>query len=244
MGETRDPAIPDGGGLLGLLLETQQVDTFLREITAKAVAEIDPRFAAGLTTRQQGRYVTVARTHPRASQVDELQYRQRSGPCLDALNHGRAVLVETMCEDDRWGDFRWHAVAHEVASSLSTPITVGGRTVAALNVYAPVAGAFDAEKCTAIARFAEAAATAIAVALRLAQQEKLTEQLQQALTSRAVIAQALGIIMSGQRCDADEAFEILRNASQAQNVKVRAIAEQLIQAVTGKPPVLPPDLGG
>jgi GAF domain-containing protein len=145
-----------------------------------------------------------------------------------------------MCQDDRWGEFRWHAVANGVGSSLSTPVTVRGTTVAALNLYAPTVRAFGPEKCAAAAAFAEAAATAIGLALRLAEQEQLTEQLQQALVSRWVIDQALGIIMSGHKLDADQAFDILRKASQEQNVKVRAIAARLIQIVTGKPPVPPP----
>jgi GAF domain-containing protein len=238
--DTYDSSVPGGGDLLGLLLETQHVDMFLQSITEQAVAEIDPTFVGGLTTRQQGRYLTVACTDPRASLVDQVQYRQRSGPCLDALENGREVLVEEMCEDDRWGEFRWHALANGVASSLSTPVQVRGTTVAALNLYAPTVRAFGAEKRAAAAAFAEAASTAVGLALRLAEQEQLTEQLQQALVSRAVIDQALGIIMSGHKLDADEAFGILRKASQEQNVKVRAVAARLVQVVTGKPPVPPP----
>jgi GAF domain-containing protein len=235
-----DSSFPGGGDLLGLLLETQHVDTFLQSITEQAVAEIDPTFVGGLTARQQGRYVTVAATDPQANLLDQVQYRQRSGPCLDALEGGRDVLIEEMCQDDRWGDFRWHAVANGVASTLSTPVTVRGTTVAALNLYAPVVRAFGADKCAAAAAFADAAATAVGLALRLAEQERLTEQLQQALVSRGVIDQALGIIMSGHKLDADEAFDILRKASQEQNVKLRAIAARLVQTVTGKPPVPPP----
>ena len=240
MSDSYDSSVPGGGDLLGLLLETQHVDTFLQSITEQAVAEIDPTFVGGLTARQQGRYLTVACTDPRANAVDQVQYRQRSGPCLDALETGLEVLVEEMCEDDRWGDFRWHAIANGVGSSLSMPVTVRGTTVAGLNLYAPTVRAFGPEKRAAAAAFAEAAGTAVGLALRLAEQEQLTEQLQQALVSRSVIDQALGIIMSGHKLDADEAFDILRKASQEQNVKLRAIAARLIQIVTGKPPVPPP----
>jgi GAF domain-containing protein len=238
--DTYDSSVPGGGDLLGLLLETQHVDTFLQSITAQAVAEIDPTFIGGLTTRQQGRYLTVACTDPRANAVDQAQYRQRSGPCLEALEGAHEVLIEEMCQEDRWGDFRWHAIANGVGSSFSMPVTVRGTTVAGLNLYAPTVRAFGPEKRAAAAAFAEAAATAVGLALRLAEQEQLNEQLQQALVSRSVIDQALGIVMSGHKLDADEAFDVLRKASQEQNVKVRAIAARMIQIVTGKPPVPPP----
>jgi AmiR/NasT family two-component response regulator len=44
-----------------------------------------------------------------------------------------------------------------------------------------------------------------------------------ALRSRAVIEQAKGIIMGGQRCTAEEAFRILARASQHRNQKLRDI---------------------
>jgi GAF domain-containing protein len=238
--DTYDSSVPGGGDLLGLLLETQHVDAFLQSITEQAVAEIDPTFVGGLTARQQGRYLTVASTDPRARLVDQAQYRQRSGPCVEALESGHEVLVEEMCQEERWGDFRWHAVANGIGSSFSMPVTVRSTVVAGLNLYAPTVRAFGPDKRAAAAAFAEAASTAVGLALRLAEQEQLTEQLQQALVSRSVIDQALGILMSGHKLDADEAFDILRKASQEQNVKVRAIAARLIQIVTGKPPVPPP----
>jgi ANTAR domain len=43
-----------------------------------------------------------------------------------------------------------------------------------------------------------------------------------ALSGRAVIDQALGIIMGQRRCSADEAFGVLREVSQTSNVKLRA----------------------
>lgn len=72
----------------------------------------------------------------------------------------------------------------------------------------------------------------------------LTDQLRASLASRAVIDQALGIIMAQQRCTATEAFGILRTASQHRNFKVRHVAEQIVTGITGRlrqpPPFTPP----
>jgi AmiR/NasT family two-component response regulator len=43
-----------------------------------------------------------------------------------------------------------------------------------------------------------------------------------------VIEQAKGLLMGSERCTPDEAFDILRRASQRRNVKLRDIAEQLV----------------
>ena len=52
-------------------------------------------------------------------------------------------------------------------------------------------------------------------------------QLQEAMSSRAVIEQAKGIIMAERRCDPDEAFSVLVRASQDSNRKVRDVAADL-----------------
>jgi AmiR/NasT family two-component response regulator len=57
----------------------------------------------------------------------------------------------------------------------------------------------------------------------------LSENLAEAMESRAVIEQAKGIIMSTMRCDPDAAWEILRSQSQAQNIKVRDLANELVR---------------
>ncbi len=57
---------------------------------------------------------------------------------------------------------------------------------------------------------------------------ELSQQLQQAMESRAVIEQAEGILMAAQGCDPDEAFQILVRASQNQNRKLRAIATEIV----------------
>lgn len=58
---------------------------------------------------------------------------------------------------------------------------------------------------------------------------------QAALTSRAVIDQAKGIIMATRACSAPEAFEILVSMSSRQNRKLRDVAAQLVtQAARGE----------
>ncbi len=68
----------------------------------------------------------------------------------------------------------------------------------------------------------------------------LTGQLRASLASRAVIDQAIGVIMAQQRCTATDAFDVLRSASQNRNIKLRQVAEQIITGLTGHPPQPPP----
>jgi AmiR/NasT family two-component response regulator len=81
--------------------------------------------------------------------------------------------------------------------------------------------------------FAEQASVALANAQLYDSAYRLTQQLQEALTSRAVIDQAKGLLMGQHRVGADEAFNILRTASQRDNRKLRDIAQELVDRARG-----------
>jgi hypothetical protein len=74
-------------------------------------------------------------------------------------------------------------------------------------------------------------------ARREASQVDVQEALAGALEHRAVIEQAKGVLMLAHGVDAEEAFELLRAYSQDKNVKVRDLADRLVELVAkdGKP---------
>lgn len=49
-----------------------------------------------------------------------------------------------------------------------------------------------------------------------------------------LVEQAKGILMARNGCSAEEAFNLLRLASQRSNVKVHVLAERLIEKVTSR----------
>jgi PAS domain S-box-containing protein len=57
-------------------------------------------------------------------------------------------------------------------------------------------------------------------------------QLREALTSRATIEQAKGILMLRSRCTAQEAFAMLSQSSQDRNIKLRDVAAELVAIAT------------
>jgi hypothetical protein len=59
------------------------------------------------------------------------------------------------------------------------------------------------------------------------------ERLLARLQSMPVIEQAKGILMAQSSCTADEAFAMLRAASQRSNIKVRDIAEDIVKRASG-----------
>ena len=56
-------------------------------------------------------------------------------------------------------------------------------------------------------------------------------RLQARLETMPVIEQAKGILMAQHRCGPDEAFDLLRRASQSANVRINVLAERLVEQV-------------
>ncbi|MEH0934550.1 GAF and ANTAR domain-containing protein [Micromonospora psammae] len=174
---------------------------------------------------------TAAYTGELALRLDEWQYEQGRGPCLDAATTGTVMVVPDMAEESRWPEWAARAHAAGAGSSMSIGLPIQEAVVGALNVYGARARAFD-EMAEAAQTFADHAAVALANAHLYDGVATMAQQMQAAMRSRAVIEQAKGIIMGQRRCTADEAFAILAKVSQNSNRKVREVAESLVRQVT------------
>lgn len=102
-----------------------------------------------------------------------------------------------------------------------------------MNLYSRISAGYDDDARALACRFADQVGVAAANATVYAESYELSRQLPEALASRAVIEQAKGILMAAERCTPEEAFDILRHASQNQNRKLRAIASEIVQRYGG-----------
>jgi GAF domain-containing protein len=116
-----------------------------------------------------------------------------------------------------------------VRSSLSVPLPYQGASIGALNVYSTEPEAFaSTESLDAGLQVAEAVAVAVVNADAHAQVREQARNMRIAMDSRAVIEQAKGVLMAQRHVDADQAFDILREASQRYNRKLRDIAQGIV----------------
>jgi GAF domain-containing protein len=233
-----DPAVLASayGQLLGLLVQAPEIDAVLTKMVHLAAEVVTPVAACGVTVRRDGQPFTAASTGGLAGIVDEIQYGTDEGPCLDALRGGIVVHVHDLAADDRWDAYRPRAVATGVASSLSLPLSVEGEVLGALNLYAQAAGTFSGPRREYAEAFADRSAAALTVSLRQIRQAQIQHQMAEAMVSSSLIDQAIGILMGQQRCSAGAAFDLLRQASQHRNRKLREVAAEIVAKVGGQPP--------
>jgi GAF domain-containing protein len=156
------------------------------------------------------------------------------------MRHGHLVRIEDTADAAQWPKFEGQAATQGIRSCLALPLIADGKPVGALNLYARTAAAFGTAETRRAENFAENASGALALALRLASYAALTDQMRSSLASRAVIDQAIGVIMAQERCTQARAFAMLRTASQNGNVKLRDIATAIVTSVSGERPQPPP----
>jgi GAF domain-containing protein len=229
----------DGSSLVqiyDLLVATDGFDAFLGDLATLARDAVSGDLSCGVTVLRDGRYVTAASSDQRANVLDEAQYDVGHGPCLHALETCEEVYVADFEESGRWPAYAMQAKAHGLRSSLSLPITVDERAAGALNLYRFDDSGIPPEQQETARRFAAEATRALVLAVRQARQLQVNADLQAAMSSRRVIDQAIGIVMAQNRCPSEEAFEVLKRASQHRNVKLRQVAADIVVSVSGRPP--------
>jgi GAF domain-containing protein len=206
-------------------LELTDVLTRVAEFAVRAIPGAD---GAGLTLIEERRQDTIVASAPFVVEVDAIQYGIGEGPCITAAAEGQTMHSGDLAADPQWPRFGPRVGRLGVHSVLSLPLITPDGVVGAMNVYAHERDAFDKRAIALGELFAVPAAIAVQNAQVLAQAKRVAVQLHAALTHRAVIDQALGILMSRAGCSAEEAFDRLRRMSQTENSKLHDIAEKIV----------------
>jgi GAF domain-containing protein len=161
------------------------------------------------------------------TRVDQLQYRTDQGPSLDAIRDQQTVLVEDLSSEQRWPTFSAHAAELTgVRSMLALRLFTDTDTIGAITSYSRTPAAFDANAQAVAAILA----THAAIAIIGSRERALANNLLNALSSSREIGTAIGLLMAQSKQNKDEAFELLRNASQRLNIRLNDLANHIIDA--------------
>jgi GAF domain-containing protein len=228
-----DAALAELTAIASLPLLFDDLSEALDEMCRIAVRAVPNADGASFTAFGQTGPAATAASDEWAQRLDEMQYVEHEGPCLDAGRTGVLFRVRDIHADARWPSYLPRAAEHGAASLMSIPLTVEAKVIGALNLYSKAVDAFDAEAVSVAEIVAAHASLANQVAAALYEHRQLADQLRSAMASRAAIEQAKGIIMATTRCSPDDAFRRLVEQSQHENRKVREIAEELIARQTG-----------
>ncbi len=201
------------------------------QIVQQAVLALDCEHAALLALGSGRRVRVLATTSDVISELVTLERRTREGPGLQVLLGGGTVRVDDLGSDERWPRFGDVAAKLGLRSMLGCELSTDRRRLGALCLYGERPATFPAEA-------EELAAVYAAHASLVLDSVRVESELTEAVESRQVIGQAVGILVERHRITTDQAFDMLVRASKNRNIKIRDLADLLIE--TGAEPAAVP----
>jgi GAF domain-containing protein len=202
--------------------QPRTLDDTLQTIVEVACNSVPGFDQVGISTLQkEGEVKTRACIGDLVRRLDEIQYGLGEGPCAEALRGIDVVSVSSLRHEQRWPHYVPQARAMGVRSQLAVKLYLDQGTLGGINFYSTISDDVTPD-AQALARLF---ATHSAIALGHAHERA---NLNEALQSRKIIGQAIGIIMERYDMNEDRAFAFLVRASSHANIKLRAIAQELV----------------
>ena len=198
----------------------------LDELVFATLEQLPVATCVSVTVLRSGRFSTAASTDGAALRADLLQYEIGSGPCVDAVLDDHVYLTDDVGHDERWPQWGQRVSAElGLRSVLAYRLSLldDSGAVAALNVYSDQPAAFDDHAVGT--GLVLATHGSLLVTAQLARDQ--AANLLRALESNREIGVAMGILMHRHRLDREQAFAVLRVASQDSNRKLAEVASEV-----------------
>jgi hypothetical protein len=183
---------------------------------------------ASLMLHRDGRFYTVASSDEIAARIDAFEREIGEGPCLDAIRD-ESVFHDADLEDGSpWPHLAKRVLAETpVRSMAGFRIRTGDETgtSGALNLFSDTPGGLTeraVDQGIVLASF-------ISVALVASDERRSAQTLRAGLESNREIGKAMGLLMAFHKVSDEEAFGMLRRASQDMNMKLSDVARQVVE---------------
>lgn len=210
----------------------------VERICEQALELVPDAHHCGVTLRRRrGRIETVVASHDVVAVCDALQYELDEGPCMEPRQDLGAFLVRDTAADPRWPTWGARAADLGIRSLLSVQLVAPSRNesnavLGALNLYDGRIGTFSRDDLDRTLLFATHAASALASAQKI-------DGLETAIHSRQLIGVAQGILMQRYGLTLDRSFEVMRRYSSDTNIKLRDVAQMVVDSRDLPDPSLP-----
>jgi len=193
----------------------------LGRLTTTAVTAIGGCESASISLLEETGPVTWGATDEFALAGDQIQYDEGEGPCLDAAMLERWVYTPELTGESRWPRSAVRLREMGARSMFSCRLDLQtDHHRSGLNLYATAPQAFN----THDQMLAILLSSLGAVLVDAARQQ---QRLHDAIESRQVVGEAIGILRAKSKLSSNEAFDLLANASQRTGLEMRDLAQQI-----------------
>ena len=211
-----------------VVLSSSTLDQILRLVAQQGLGLSEETHAVAVSVPHKKGAITGLAGRG-AVDIGQLQQIPEPSPSSDAVMEGEPQVGHSLIVEKRWPEFTNTALYCGVQSLLCCPLKEGDRIVGSLTFYSSNEGAFGGRVIASAEEFAGVAAVLLTNARSYEASNALAAQLNEALVSRAVIDQAKGILMATEGLSADEAFDKIKSLSQHTNIKVRELAQRIVE---------------
>jgi GAF domain-containing protein len=215
---------------LALTLHDVTVEETVEKVLEFTLKAIGCDYAGVIFVHGRNHIETAAATDPIVAKLDAMQMEVGEGPDVSVLADRLSVIVSDTRTETRWPAWATQVAEAGVRSLLSVRMYTDDETIGTLNAYSNRPDAFDVDDQAVAHVLARHAAVALGSARKI-------ENLWLAVDARKRIGQAQGILMERFDLTADQAFAVLLRYSQDNNLKLRVVADRLVE--TRQLPVAP-----
>jgi GAF domain-containing protein len=207
---------------LALTLHDVTVEETVEKVLEFTLKAIGCDYAGVIFVHGRNHIETAAATDPIVAKVDAMQMEVGEGPDVSVIEDRLGVIVSDTRSETRWP--LWAAQTYEagIRSLMSVRMYTDDETIGTLNAYSIKPNAFDVDDQAVAHVLARHAAVALGSARKI-------ENLWMAVDARKRIGQAQGILMERFDLTADQAFAVLLRYSQDNNLKLRIVADRLVE---------------
>ena len=195
----------------------------------RAAVRVLPAAGVGVgLISEVGSHVTVAASSEAVERVEELQFSLGEGPCFEAYQSRRPVLVPHLPHVDRtrWPAYAQAAQDHGVRAVFAFPLQVGAARLGALDVYRNDSGNLSAKALKQALTFAEVATSTLLDAQVLPASRD--DVLHDAVDNRYEVYQAQGMVMVQLQIGLVEALARIRAHAYAHHQRIGDVADDIV----------------
>ncbi len=212
--------------LAELVYDGDDYDRVYTTVCAAAPNVVEGCDHASLMLRQGTELVTAAASDEVARRIDDLERLLREGPCVDAIEQDDSYVEARLVDGSRWPQLAERVLTETpVRGMVGFRLSLGDGQVGALNLFSRTPDALTEQSL----HEGMVLASFVSVSAYAAAERRSAATLREGLASNREIGKAVGLMMAFHRISDQEAFEVLRKASQDMNIKVTEVARQVVE---------------
>jgi hypothetical protein len=180
---------------------------------------------ASLMLQRGSKFVTAAANDDVARHIDALERMHGEGPCVDAIVDEAVYMDADLTDGSPWPTLTERAMTETpVRGMAGFRLIVDGKKSGALNMFSDTAGGLtpaSIDQAVLLASF-------VSVALFATGERQTAATMRAGLESNREIGKAVGLLMAFHKINDEDAFGLLRKASQDLNLKVAEVARRVV----------------